>query len=76
MVLVVTVVVVVVPTTHFPPLRMKPNLLEQVLQATPPSLYTDEKVPLGQADTQSPPLATNPLPQAEQSFPGSTPTVT
>jgi hypothetical protein len=37
-VLVVTVVVVTVPCTHFPPARMKPSLLEQVLQATPPSL--------------------------------------
>lgn len=74
--LVVTVVVVVVPTTHFPPLKMNPNLLEQVLQATPPSLYIDEKVPLGQAFTQSPPFATNPFPQAEQTLPGKTPTVT
>lgn len=37
-VLVVTVVVVTVPWTHLPPERMKPSLLEQVLQATPPSL--------------------------------------
>lgn len=37
-VLVVTVLVVTVPGTHFPPARTNPSLLEQVLQATPPSL--------------------------------------
>ena len=34
----VVVVVTVVPATHFPAVRICPNLLEQVLQATPPSL--------------------------------------
>lgn len=75
-VLVVTVVVEIVPGTHFPPERMNPSLLEQVLQATPPSLYAEEKVPAGQAGTQSFPLATNPLLQLAQSLLGSTPTDT
>jgi hypothetical protein len=38
MVLVVVVVVVVLAVTHFPPVKICPNLLEQVLQPTPPSL--------------------------------------
>lgn len=37
-VVVVLVVVVVLPSTHLPPTKIKPRSLEQVLQATPPSL--------------------------------------
>lgn len=37
-VVLVDVVTVVVPVEHFPADRIKPSLLEQVLQATPPSL--------------------------------------
>lgn len=38
MVLVVMVVVVVLAVTHLPPFNICPNLLEQTLQAAPPSL--------------------------------------
>jgi hypothetical protein len=55
---------------------MNPSLLEQVLQATPPSLKANEKVPAGQAVTQSFPLATKPLLQLAQILLGSTPTET
>lgn len=37
-VVVVTVMVVVWAATHLPAVRISPSLLEQVLQATPPSL--------------------------------------
>lgn len=37
-VVVVTVMVVVWAATHLPAFKINPNLLEQVLQATPPSL--------------------------------------
>jgi hypothetical protein len=37
-VVLVTEVVVTVGLTHFPPIRISPSELEQVLQATPPSL--------------------------------------
>ena len=73
-VVVVEVVTVVFPGTHFPPERIIPNLLEQLLQATPLSLYVKENVPGGQADTHSCPLAISELPQLRQTFEGSTPT--
>jgi hypothetical protein len=38
MVVLVEVVTVVFPAEHFPADKIKPSLLEQVLQATPPSL--------------------------------------
>lgn len=41
LVVVVVVVVVLDPAIHFPLTKICPSLLEQVLQATPPSLYVN-----------------------------------
>lgn len=73
MVVVVVVVVVDDPATHLPPTKVRPSLLEQVLQATPPSLKVNEYDPGGQVETQALPLGMRPFPQLEHTFPGSTP---
>lgn len=75
-VVVVVVVTVVFPLTHFPPERISPSLLEQLLQPTPPSLKVKEKVPGGQAETHSLPLRTRLLPQLRQASEVGTPTTT
>ena len=76
MIVVVVVVdeLVTLPGTHLPLEKMSPNLLEQVLHPTPPSLKVKANDPTSQAETQLFPLATNPLPQLAHTLLGSTPT--
>lgn len=64
------------PFTHLPLERIRPSLLEQVLQPTPPSLKVSAKEEASQEATQLFPLATNPALQLAQTLPGSTPTAT
>jgi len=47
-------VVVLDPGTHLPLTRISPNLLEQLLQATPPSLYVKAYVLAGHSEKQNP----------------------
>lgn len=68
--------VVMVPFTHCPFCKMSPNLPEQVLQATPPSLKVKAYEAGSHPPTQFAPFATNPLPQLAQTRLGSTPTAT
>jgi hypothetical protein len=75
-IIVVVVEVLTEPFTHLPLARMSPSLLEQVLQATPPSLNVNAYEAGSQDATQLFPLGINPFPQLEQTFPGSTPTTT
>lgn len=68
--------VVIDPFTHSPFSSISPSLLEQVLQATPPSLNVKAYEAGSHPPTQFPPLAINPLPQLAQTLLGSTPTAT
>ena len=73
---VVVVEVLTLPFTHLPLLKMSPNLEEQVLQPTPPSLKVKAYVSASQDATQLPPLTTCLFPHAAHTLPGSTPTAT
>lgn len=71
---VVVVEVVMDPFTHCPLTKISPNLLEQVLQPTPPSLKVNAYDEASHPPTQLLPLATNPLPQCAHTLLGITPT--
>ena len=73
---VVVVEVLTLPFTHLPLLKISPNLEEQVLQPTPPSLKVKAYVSASQDATQLPPLTTCLFPHAAHTLPGSTPTAT